>query len=219
VTKEADLQVVALSGEESSSRRAGERTALDNGERTVATATNDGESRRRVHAVLTKLMDEYGDKIYSLCVRMVNDRELAKDVLQQVFLEASRDLQQYEGRAALSTWMYGIAVHRCKDANKASRRRLQRIEADNDVVEMVADLEASPAVTLDRRKQLADLETCIAELASKFRLAVLLRYQHSMSYEEMASMLGEKADTLQTRVRRAMLPLQRCLERKGWTGV
>jgi len=167
---------------------------------------------------LDELMESHGDAIYSLCRRMLRDPDHAADVLQQVFLQAYRDLHSFDGRAAPHTWLYSIAVHRCKDALRAKWRRAQRIQDDAEAVDTFKDPAASPEAALQQQRQLVDLANCVGKLSDDARLAVLLRYQLGLSFEEMSMIVKANSDTLQARVRRALPLLKRCLERKGWTG-
>jgi len=165
------------------------------------------------------LMATYGDTIYSLCLRVLRNPIDAEDILQQVFLEAHRDLARFERRSALSTWLFSIAIHRCKDMIKAQRRRHRRLEAADDAVDGVKDPADGPAEQLARRQQLDDLVRCLEGLSSDACLAVLARFKLELSYNEMAVVLNATADTLQTRVTRALPVLRRCMERKGWPSV
>jgi RNA polymerase sigma-70 factor, ECF subfamily len=169
-------------------------------------------------AVLARLMSEHGDAVYGLCVRILRDSALAEDVLQQVFVEAHRDLQRFEGRSSMKTWLLAIAGHRCQDAIKARHRRDKRFLTDEQAVANVADPTPDAHVRLDRARSLQALDDCIETLSAESRTAVLLRFQAGLSYEEMAAALRAKADTLHARVTRAMPVLRRCLETKGWIG-
>jgi RNA polymerase sigma-70 factor (ECF subfamily) len=169
-------------------------------------------------AALQVLMAEHGDAILGLCIRILRDRALAEDILQQVFLEAYRDLDRFQGRSSLRTWLFGIASHRCQDAIKSRRRRELRIEADEAAVVEFVDPTGGPTDQLDRSRLAAALEECLRSLSQEVRMSVLLRFQAGMSYEQMSSSMNAKADTLQARVSRALPILRRCLEGKGWTG-
>jgi RNA polymerase sigma-70 factor (ECF subfamily) len=179
----------------------------------------DAEPSRGADATDTidQLMEAHGDALYSLCLRVLRDPAQAEDVLQQVFVEAHRDLMRFEGRSSLRTWLFGIAIHRCQDALKANRRLSRRIETDEDAVVAFEDPGDGPDGKLERQRQLADLAKCLGALSSDSRLAVLVRYQLGMSFDEMAVKLKAKSDTLQARVQRALPVLKRCLERKGWS--
>jgi RNA polymerase sigma-70 factor (ECF subfamily) len=172
-----------------------------------------------VGAKLDELMAAHGDAIYSLCLRVLGDPVDAEDALQQVFLQAHRDFARFEGRSTPRTWLFSIAINRCKDAIKAARRRGRKIQADPAAVMAFEDPGDGPEAQLAQRQQFVDLAHCLSELSDDACLAVLARFQLGMTYEEMAPMLNAKADTLQTRVQRAMPMLKRCMERKGWTSV
>lgn len=175
-----------------------------------------GYAGSEADATISQLMEAHGDALYSLCVRVLRDPQEAEDVLQQVFIEAHRDLRRFEGRASPRTWLFSIAIHRCQDAIKAKRRLFHRIQTDDKAVVSFEDPAVGPEGQFEQQRQLIDLAKCLAKLSSEARLAVLLRFQLGMSYTEMAVELGAKSDTLQTRVQRALPMLKRCLERKGW---
>jgi RNA polymerase sigma factor (sigma-70 family) len=162
------------------------------------------------------LMAAHGDAVYSLCLRVLRDPVLAEDTQQHVFLQAHRDFAKFEGRAKRRTWLFSIAIHRCMDAIKAERRWERRILADEAAVLSFADPATRPDTQIAKQQQLAALERCMATLSSDARLVVLARFLLEMSYEQMAPALNTKADTLQTRVERALPVLKRCMERKGW---
>ena len=70
-----------------------------------------------------ELLRRYEGKIYRLCCALVRDRSLAEDAAQESIVRVWRSLASYDGRAALSSWLYAIARNRCLTA-LASRRSL-----------------------------------------------------------------------------------------------
>jgi len=173
-------------------------------------------SRGDRRGAIAALMDAHGEAVFGFCVRILGDRALAEDVLQQVFLEAHRDIDRYQGRSSLSTWLKGIASHRCKDAIKARKRREQRLESNERATLDVADPGAAPLERLEHARLVVALEDCLTKLSDDVRMSVLLRFRSDMTYEEMAGVLDANADALHARVSRALPVLKRCLEAKGW---
>lgn len=162
------------------------------------------------------LMQVHEQPVFAYCVRTVRDRQLSEDIAQQVFLEVYRDLGSFRGTSSLRSWLIGIAHHRCQDAIKSGARRAARIELDDEAVVGHEDPSTSPTDQLDLTERAAALEDCLQALPAQTRETVLLRFQAEMSYEEMATVLGKKADTLCVRVARALPLLKRCLEGKGF---
>jgi RNA polymerase sigma-70 factor (ECF subfamily) len=173
-------------------------------------------SRGDRRGAISALMDLHGEAVFGFCVRMLGDRALAEDVLQQVFLEAHRDIDRYQGRSSLITWLKGIANHRCKDAIKSRTRREKRVDPDDRATLDVIDPNATPDQRLDQARTVAALEACLAELSDDVRMSVVLRFQSGMTYDEMSVVLEAKPDALHARVSRALPVLKRCLETKGW---
>jgi RNA polymerase sigma-70 factor (ECF subfamily) len=191
----------------SNARAQGDPAAAEQG----VLALLDRDDRR---GALTALMRLYGDALYRHCYGTLLDPDLAADVHQTVFVEAWRDLPRFNRRSSFKTWLFAIARHRCLDALKIGRRRRARFTADEDAPEPVEP--ARDAETeLAAHAMLPPLESCLGGLRAESRTAVLLRFQESMSYEEMGRLTGELAGSLQARVARALPALRKCLEAAG----
>jgi RNA polymerase sigma-70 factor (ECF subfamily) len=173
-------------------------------------------SERR--AAVAELMRAHGEAVFGFCLRMVRTRAAADDLVQQVFLEAYRDLDRFEGRASPRAWLFGIARHRCLDLLRRQGRRAQLIESDEAAMLEVVDPGPGPTDQVDRRLLTAALEDCLRRLSPEVRATVLLRFQTEATYDELTAVLAATADALQVRVARALKGLRRCMERKGWTG-
>jgi RNA polymerase sigma factor (sigma-70 family) len=192
--------------------------------RSPASFTDDAEIHAMIahgdrRSALVALMQAYADIVYGHCVRFLRDRVLAQDVCQQIFLEAFRDLARFRGQSSFRTWLIGIAGHRCLDALKSNRRRARRIggEMDHETVATVSDPSPQSDERLDQVRLARALEDCLQKLPDEVRLAVLMRFQAHMSYEQMSGACSAKAGTLQARVARALPALRRCLDHRGVT--
>jgi RNA polymerase sigma-70 factor (ECF subfamily) len=163
-----------------------------------------------------KLMQVHEEIVFAYCMRELRDRPLSEDVTQQVFMQAQRDLDRFRGDSPVRSWLIGIARNRCKDAIKSTNRRDAKFEQDDEAVTGHEDPSATPNELFERAQENGALEACMAELSDHIRETVLLRFMADMTYEEMSTVLGVKADTLCVRVARALPLLKKCLEQKGW---
>jgi RNA polymerase sigma-70 factor (ECF subfamily) len=179
-------------------------------ERSMASA---GDEKKRDR--FTLLMKTHGHAVFAFCLKKLGNRALAEDVQQQVFIEAYRDLDTFLGKSSESTWLFGIARHRCQDANKSKGRRDKREQLDGQTVEDTVDDDLDLAALVDGAHIGHKLMACIDELSAESRKALLMRFRDDMSYEQMASVLDAKADTLRARVARALPLVKRCLATKG----
>lgn len=171
------------------------------------------DSKRR--ATVSELMRVHGEAVFGFCMRMVRHEATANDICQQTFLEAYRDLDRFEGRASVRTWLIGIAHHRCLDAIKRDQRLQRWVETDDEAVHAHADPDPGPEARLDHARSVVALEACVSRLSLLMRVAVLARFLTGATYEELADLLDASANTLQARVARALKHLRQCLEAKG----
>jgi len=165
---------------------------------------------------LERLMDLYGTAIYRHCRLSLGDDDLARDVHQEVFVQAFQGLPRFRGGSTLRTWLYAIAHHRCLDAIKHRRRFRGRFESHAEMPEVGVVPAAAEATSAGDRAKLGQaLVGCLDGLAPAARLAVLQRHHEELSYDEMAGFSGERVESLRVRVFRAMAALRTCLEKQG----
>lgn len=168
--------------------------------------------RGRPDEALKILMDVYGAPITAFALRIVRNRELAKDVRQQVFLEAFQGIARFEGRSSLWSWLCGIAYHRCLD----ELRRLRRARAGDDLA-FLDELagHAEPTMDADRVAKRRALEECLGKLTLDMRTQLLMRCYFGLTYAEIGETVGTPHGTVQVRMSRILPRLRRCLRDEG----
>jgi len=157
-------------------------------------------------------MIAYGDSLTAFTARVLRDHELAKDVRQQVFLEALQGLEKFEGRSSLWSWLCSIAVNRCIDA----RRKNQRAGVMDDF-EVWEGLLGQPDPMMDdgRLAKRRALEQCLGKLSDSFRSQLLMRCFLGLSYNEIATAIGATPGAVQVRLSRILPRLRKCLRSNG----
>ena len=184
------------------------RSHIDRASEAAALACLDrGEHKQ----ALKLLMDAYGARITAFCLRIVRDRELAKDVRQMVFAKAFEQIDTFERRSTLWAWLCGIAYHRCLDELKRpANTRREPLDAVEELVDPSA-VDDSP----ERRAKQRALERCLGKLAPGARAQVLMRYFFGLTDAEIGKLVGESSTTVQKRISRSLPLLRRCLGDKG----
>ena len=178
-------------------------------------ALEAGDHRR----TLEILMAAHGRAVYGYCRAMLGDGERAADVLQKTFVQAFEGFPRFQRRSSLRGWLFAIARHRCLDEAKTWRRWRRRATPVEDLPVAQRPEPATDADSVERglledewRRVLA---RCLGELDAHVRDAVVQRYVAGWSYAEIAEATGERPNTLQVRVARALPALRRCVERAG----
>ncbi len=157
------------------------------------------------------LMAAYGVPLTAFALRMLRDRELAKDVRQLVFLEAFQKLDTFEGRSSLWSWLCGIAHHRSVD--ELRRRRARPADSFDVWDELVESSE--PCMDADRVAKQRALERCLGKLQPPLRSQLLMRCFLGLSYAEIGEVVGDAHGTVQVRISRILPRLRRCLRNEG----
>ena len=171
---------------------------------------------------LEALYDRYGDYVYSICLRMVGDVQLAEDLSQEVFLRLWRRPDLYdESRGRFLTWLLSVARNRAIDERRSRGRRFKHESPPSPVAEEL--LEAAPsaeerdvAIVSEER---VIVQRALATLPPEQRLAIQLAYFGGYTQQEIAQGLHQPLGTVKTRIRLGLQKLRQLLsEQQGPNG-
>ena len=147
-----------------------------------------------------ELVERYQVAVYNLCYRMLGQGQDAEDAAQEVFLRAHRQLHTYKPAHRFSTWLLSIASHYCID--QLRKRRLTLTQLDS-IIPWARSREPGPDDLAAESEQRDHIQRLLRRLPEKYRLALVLRYWHDLSYAEMATAAGLPENTIKTRLHRA----------------
>lgn len=155
------------------------------------------------HAAFRILVDRHQGLVVGTVARMLGTAD-AEDVAQQVFLNVWRSAPRWRPEAKVTTWMMTIAKRLVfNESRRRSRARIVPQQGEDPVVQDFPDDSPQP----DRRildRELSDaVEKALASLGEKERLAVVLRRQEGMPYEEIAQILGASVPAVKSLLFRA----------------
>ena len=163
------------------------------------------------------MVDAHSDKIYRLALKMLGNEQDAEDVLQEVFIKAFKNIQGFEGRSKVSTWLYRIAVNE----SLMLLRKRKGVTVDIDQEYETNDGELMPRQITDwcclPEKELMSGETrqaidlAIQSLSDANRAAFLLRDVEGLSTQDAAEVLNISESALKVRLMRARLALREVL--------
>lgn len=160
---------------------------------------------------LREVYDLTSAKLFGLCLRILNDRVEAEDVLQDVYLAVWNKAGRFEPeRASPITWLATIARNRAIDRlralgpTRASRR-------DLDAAESVADEAPDALARLEAGAESARLKACLEQLEARPRAAILGAFFGGRTYDDLASQAGVPLGTMKSTIRRGLIRLKGCL--------
>jgi len=200
------------------STHASELNGLVGASQDISPATNSDEAliarvAKGDRQALKLLYGRHHVKIFRFALRLMTDEAAAEDVVSDVFLAVWRRAGRFEGRAQVSTWLFGIARHKV-----LSRLRARTNDPlDDEVAESIEDPADSPEVTMQKEQHRMLLQDCLTQLSATHREIVDLVYYHGKKIEEAASILGVPLNTVKTRMFYARKRIGELIAAKGLT--
>jgi RNA polymerase sigma-70 factor, ECF subfamily len=160
---------------------------------------------------MEELYGRYRVPVYRFVLRMVRNPTTAEDLDSDVFLDVWRQAGTFEGRSAVSTWIFSIA--RFKALNALQRRPME--ELDDEKAGAIEDQADDPEVALAKKDKAAVLRACLLKLSAEHREIVNLVYYQHKSVEEVAGIVGIPEATVKTRMFYARKKLSELLTEQG----
>ncbi|MFO8098990.1 MAG: sigma-70 family RNA polymerase sigma factor [Salinibacter sp.] len=159
------------------------------------------------------LIERYEGMVFDLTHQYSTTPEDAEDLAQDVFLKAYRRIDDLRTPGQFSSWLYGIALNRCRDYAKNVRREtyaFSHTEEHDDAT--VTDEQPAQDDQLVFDEQSEQLWGALSELSSTYATPFLLKYRDGMTYKAMSKRLDVSVSALKVRVHRARKKLRRLLD-------
>jgi RNA polymerase sigma-70 factor, ECF subfamily len=157
------------------------------------------------------LVRKYQKPLYHLALRMVRDRDDAMDIVQGVFVKVYQKLDSYDDRHEFFSWIYRITIN--ESINFTNRaKRVEEYQSGESVVLAPTQETMRSAEALSEK-----IAGAIEMLKPDYRMVILLKHYHDMSYQEMAEVLGVPEKTVKSRLFTARQQLKEILGARGIT--
>lgn len=172
-----------------------------------------------------RLIHRYQDRLFSVCLRMVHNRDMAADMTQDALVKVIQGIGSFDGRAKLSTWMIRVTMNVCLSKLRSEKlRRHASLDADQD------DRSASPmegprtrsqpaqarepgtGPDVEAREERERLLVALSHLDPDQRAVLILCDCRGLAYEQIAEVLGVAVGTVKSRVFRARTALRDTME-------
>ena len=164
----------------------------------------------------------YQDRLYNAVLRLVGDREEARELTQEAFTRGLMKLDSFRGEASPYTWLFRIAVNLAiSQLRKVQRTRVfsldrpsangqghQDDQASGLADRMARDRSESPPQRAERRERDEAVLAALGRLDAEYRAVLVMRDIEGFDYQQMADVLGLPLGTLKSRLFRARLALR-----------
>lgn len=164
------------------------------------------------------LVERYQGRIYSVCYGMVRNREDARDLAQEAFVKAFKNLSRFRFGASFYTWLCRIAMNVSIDHLRRQKVRKAEVfdegiaSRDSDGVISLQHRRNDPGRDLERKRLHAAILAAMDELPEDQKQVVVLREVEGMSYREIAEVMEIPEGTVMSRLYYARKKLQKALK-------
>jgi len=160
-----------------------------------------------------EVYDATKSKLFAVSLRIVRERHIAEEVLQDSFVNIWNHAADYaQAKSAPTTWMAAIVRNRSLDI---VRRTREEPDVDDALAARMVDETAAPPREMQDRAEAHSLKQCLAELEAEQRQSIALAFFHGLSHSELADHMRRPLGTVKTHIRRGLLKLRDCLARTG----
>lgn len=158
------------------------------------------------------LYDRYAATVFGLALKMLADREVAEDAVQEIFWRVWRRLGSFDRSRAFAPWLFGIAHNYCIDELRRRKVRPQQVYEDDDhpiLSDIPDDTDIGETAILTEQRQV--IRSALEQLPEEQRQALLLAYFGGLTQQEIAAQLGNPLGTVKTRMRLGLQKLRALL--------
>jgi len=146
------------------------------------------------------LIERYEKKMMRYARKFLSDSEDIKDVIQEVFIKAYKNIKSFDTKRKFSTWLYRIAHNELINVFK-KRKTLPLFDSD---VFLPHNLHDNNLVQqIDRQDMREMIDKCLDQLEPKYRETIVLYYFEELSYKEIADTMQIPISTVGIRIKRA----------------
>lgn len=163
-----------------------------------------------------KLVDKYDRPIFFHIRKMIKEKEMVEDLVQEVFIKAFKNLKTYSNEYAFSTWLYRIATNHTIDYLR--KKKLQTFSINDPIKTKDGDMEVQlPDETfatdqpIIKKERKAIVQNAITNLPEKYRAVIQMRHMEELSYDEIAVELDLPLGTVKAHIFRARELLYKAL--------
>ncbi|MFC1622134.1 RNA polymerase sigma factor [Patescibacteria group bacterium] len=157
----------------------------------------------------SEIISRYEEKLQKYVVRLIQNTELAEDVVQDTFLKVYRNLRGFDQKRKFSSWIYRIAHNEA--VNKIKKEtKIKKFSLDELFVKSPDDVEKD----YEKKELGREVRSCVNELDYKYKDVVVLYYLEDKSYEEICEILNLPLGTVSIRLSRARKLLKEICQKK-----
>lgn len=173
-------------------------------------------SQKGSQQAFSQLVCRYQKRIFTLCLRLLDDFEEARDMTQETFIKAFKYIKKFRQEAQFSTWLYYIALNTCRNKLRSWKGKPNVISVDetiemedNQIPREIEDKSSPDPLRIAESLELQhQVQTALNDLSLEHKEVIVMRDIQGFTYEEIAEALQCNLGTVKSRIARARIQLK-----------
>ncbi|HEX8737849.1 MAG TPA: RNA polymerase sigma factor [Pyrinomonadaceae bacterium] len=160
-----------------------------------------------------EIYNRHHRRVYSLCLRMLQNTAEAEDLTQEVFIQLYRKIGSFRGDSAFTTWLHRLTVNQV-----LMHFRKRTVKFEKTTEEGETPVQIVPGTENSGKMPIVDkiaLENAIAQLPTGYKNVFVLHDVEGYEHEEVAKILGCSVGTSKSQLHKARLKMRKLLQKKS----
>ncbi len=164
-------------------------------------------------AAFEEIYRRHHRRVYSICLRMLQNASEAEDLTQDVFIQLYRKIGSFRGDSAFTTWLHRMTVNQVLMHFRKRTVKFEKTTEEGETPEQIVSGTANP-----EKMRIVDkiaLDNAIEQLPAGYKNVFVLHDVEGFEHEEVARILGCSVGTSKSQLHKARLKLQKLLKKKA----
>lgn len=160
-----------------------------------------------------EIYDSYKKAIYNLALNYLQNAEDAEEITQDTFVTVFKNINSFQEKSQLSTWIYRIAINKSIDFIRSKKRQkrfakfTELFKSNNEEVEHLSSNFDHPGVLLEQKENIARIFNAINDLPENQKTALILSKLENKSQKEVAEIMNLSPKAVESLIQRAKVNL------------
>jgi RNA polymerase sigma factor (sigma-70 family) len=159
------------------------------------------------------LVDRYKDMVYTLALKILNNKEEAEEIAQDTFIKIYNALHKFKGESKFSTWVYKVTYNTCLDALKKKKKQ-NNVTYIEDFSEHQTKTLEGILDSIDETERNQAIQNCLEELQNDEAFLLTLYYFDGQSVDEIAKAINISTDNVKVKLFRTRKKLASILKKR-----
>lgn len=147
----------------------------------------------------THLVNRYKDMVFTLSLKMVNNKEEAEEIAQDTFIKVFNSLHKFKGDSKFSTWIYRITYNTCLDRIRKNKKE-KTVSYIEDFSEHQTKAIETIFDSIDENERNKAIEDCLKELPPEDAFILILYYFDDKSIDEISKVINASVDNIKVKL-------------------